>query len=114
MLFDLAPEDLSAMVVFLIGMVGFFLLLRIARPFTVGARVLLIVMFSLFIIFFAALALSAPMRELFMMNSLFSRNAFFYLPLLYFSYHVHGFLGRMFRLVREAAEGWRQRRAMEN
>ncbi len=113
-LFDLTAEDLSSMVVFLIGMVGFFLLLRIAQPLTAGARVLLISMFSLFIIFFAALSLSAPMRALFMMNGLISRNAFFYLPLLYFSYHVHGFLGRMFRKAREAAEAWRQRKAMES
>ncbi|MFV0400619.1 MAG: hypothetical protein ACK5LX_08380 [Oscillospiraceae bacterium] len=35
--------------------------------------------------------------DVFMLGNIFTRNAFFYLPLAYFSFHVHGFLGKCCR-----------------
>ena len=86
-LFEIPNEELATMVVLLIGSIGFYLLLKLIHPFTSRMKLmmaLLITCFLLFLIIFS---------DFLTLASLFNRNAFFYLPLLYFGYHVHEFLG---------------------
>lgn len=103
-LFELSWEETSTMTVFLAGVVGFFLLFRIARPYTRGVKVLLAVLVAGFVLLFTLFG------RYFVLGSLFTRNAFFYLPLLYFSFHIHGFLGRTFRKAVEAVRRFREDR----
>lgn len=103
--FDIPPTESSTMVVLLIGVMGFHLLSQLARPYTQRIRLMLIILICSFILCFALLG------NLFMLSSLFSRNIFFYLPLIYFSYHVHSFLGNVCRKAVKAyhilkAAGW--------
>ena len=104
-LFHIPTTETSTMVVFLIGIMGFYQLAKLAKPYTPRIRWLLAGLICSFILCFALLG------NLFMLSSLFSRNVFFYLPLVYFSYHVHSFLGNICRRAVEAfhilkSAGW--------
>lgn len=110
--FDLPTEESSTMVVFLIGVMGFYLLHQLARPYTRRIKLLLVVLVCCFVVCFTLL------EHLFMLEGLFSRNAFFYLPLVYFSYHVHSFLGKVCSKAVEAYHilkyaGWMKRKGIE-
>lgn len=107
--FGLPTEESSTMVVFLIGVMGFYLLHQLARPYTRRIKFLLVLLVCAFVVCFTIF------ERLFMLNGLFSRNAFFYLPLVYFSYHIHSFLGRVCSKAVEAYHilkyaGWMKRR----
>jgi len=111
-LFHITTEESSTMIVFLIGVMGFYQLSKLAKPYTPRIRLLLIGLISSFILCFALLG------NLFMLSSLFSRNVFFYMPLVYFSYHVHSFLGNICRKAVEAyhilkTAGWLKRSVRE-
>jgi len=110
--FHIPTEESSTMIVFLIGVMGFYQLSKLAKPYTPRIRLLLIGLISSFILCFALLG------NLFMLSSLFSRNVFFYMPLVYFSYHVHSFLGNICRKAVEAyhilkTAGWLKRSVRE-
>jgi cation-transporting ATPase E len=52
-------------------------------------------------------------------KGLMTRNSFFYLPLIYFSYYVHGFLGKVCRKFLDAylilkKAGWTKKKAVKN
>ena len=104
-LFEIPVAESSTMVVFLIGVMGFYLLSQLAKPYTRRIKWLLVVLVNGFILSFVFLG------NLLMLTGLFSRNIFFYLPLIYFSYHVHSFLGKVCRKAVDAfkilkAAGW--------
>lgn len=102
-LFELSTLELSTMVVFMVGVVGFYLLLRIARPYTRGIKVMIAALVTGFLLMFTLLG------EPFGLGSLMTRNAFFYLPLMYFSFHIHGFLGQTSRTGIQAFYRYRTR-----
>ncbi len=111
-LFHIPTTESSTMVVFLIGIMGFYQLAKLAKPYTQRIRWLLIGLVCSFVLCFALLG------NLFMLSSLFSRNVFFYMPLVYFSYHVHSFLGNICRKAGEAfhilkTAGWLKRSVRE-
>ena len=104
-IFNIPPAETSTMIVFLIGIMGFFLLLQIARPYTPLIKLMLILLAAAFIVSFFVFG------NLFILTGLLSRNVFFYLPLIYFTYQVHGLLGRVCRKGLDAyrilkAAGW--------
>ncbi|MCL2136386.1 MAG: HAD-IC family P-type ATPase [Coriobacteriia bacterium] len=103
-IFDLSTEETSTMVVFLAGAVGFFLLLRISPPFTVRIIALLASLIAAFLILFFVIG------SIFSLDSLISRSVFFYLPLIYISYHAHGVLSKACRSIIERLELARDRR----
>jgi cation-transporting ATPase E len=110
-LFDIPFEEYSTMVVFLIGIVGFYLLMKVSLPYTDQIKVMLVILAISFIITFTV----TPIREFFFLSTLFNRNAFFYLPLIYFSYHVHDFFGKACKKSLEAyrilkSAGWMKSR----
>lgn len=91
---------------------GFYQLAQLAKPYTKRIQWLLIGLICSFILCFALLG------DLFMLSSLFSRNVFFYMPLVYFSYHVHSFLGNVCHKAVEAyhilkTAGWPKRSVRE-
>ncbi len=111
-LFHIPTTESSTMVVFLIGIMGFYQLAKLAKPYTQRIRLLLIGLVCSFVLCFALLG------NLFMLSTLFSRNAFFYMPLVYFSYHVHSLLGNICRKAVEAfhilkTAGWLKRSVRE-
>ena len=104
--FGLPYEQTSTMVVFLAGVVGFFLLFRVASPPTVATRVMLWTMVACF----GGVFFIPPVGAFFGMSGLLGPNAFFYLPLIYISYHTHGYLGKLCRRIMEAVDALRARR----
>jgi cation-transporting ATPase E len=104
-LFDIPLAEYSTMVVFLVGIVAFYLLAHLAKPFTKFTLLMFITMVTCFVMSFLLLG------DFLSLTSMISRNAFFFLPLIYFSYHIHGFLGKVcrrsldaYRILRDA--GW--------
>lgn len=95
--FDIPTADSSTMIVFLIGVMGFYLLWQLAKPYTWKICLMMYVLIGSFILCFVLVG------KYFMLTSLLNSNAFFYLPLVYFSYHVHSFLGR---LCHKIADGY--------
>lgn len=76
--FDLPFEQTSTMNVLLTGMVGFRLLIRVSRPMRKQDIALVSVLGAAFIGTFFILG------DFFMLDNILNRNAFFYVPLLYF------------------------------
>jgi cation-transporting ATPase E len=91
--FGLGDAEVSTMVVLLCGVVGFFLLVRVAGPMDRFMRTLTATMAGIFVVLFAFAGTPLVLRP-FALADIMNRNAFFYLPLFYFSYHIHGFLAR--------------------
>jgi len=86
-------------------------LMKVSLPYTDRIKMMLALLALAFIITFTV----TPIREFFNLYSLFNRNAFFYLPLIYFSYHVHDFFGKACRKALEAyrilkSAGWMKTR----
>jgi len=105
MLFKLTLAESSTMVAFLMGAVGFYLLLVIAKPYDKAAKITLPILAA------GLAAVFLFFGDFFSLASLINRSAFFYLPLLYFSYHIHGFLGKANRKAMDwTQEMWRRRR----
>ena len=107
-IFDISFFDSSTMTVFLIGIMGFYLLSRLTKPYAYQVKIMYIFLIVGFVASFTFFG------ELFSLTSLFNRNVFFYLPLVYFSHHVHDFLGKICRKGLEAyrilkAAGWTRR-----
>ncbi|MDR0325544.1 MAG: HAD-IC family P-type ATPase [Oscillospiraceae bacterium] len=96
-MFELGQGEISTMNVFCIGIVAFTLLLRISRPVNIYMGVLLSVLGAAF----AALFLLGG--GFFALDSLFSRNAFFYLPLAVMTPHLCGLIGGF---IRRTGEWW--------
>ena len=103
LLFGLTWDETSTMVVFLLGAVGFYLLLVIAKPYDKAAKI------ALPILAVGLVAAFLFFGKFFAMASLLGRSAFFYLPLLYFSYHIHGFLGKASRKAMDWVQQMRHR-----
>jgi len=104
--FGVPYAQYSTMVVFMTGVVGFFMLFRVAGTPTRGIRIMLWTLVAAFVaVFFVPM-----IGGYFAMEGLIGPNAFFYLPLIYISYHTHGFLGRQCRKLLEALERLKQRR----
>lgn len=106
-LFELDPEQTSTMVVFMIGIVGFYLLFRISKPFTRGVKVMLGLLIAGFIMLFLFAG------DIFTLDSLIHKNVFFYLPLVYFSFHIHGFLGNVCSKLLKAYSSFKEKRGRE-
>ena len=107
-IFEIQIAESSTMTVFLIGVTGFYLLSQLAKPYTPRLKLMLAMLITGFLISFLFFG------DFFSLESLLNRNVFFYLPLVYFSYHVHDFLGRLCRMALEAyrilkAAGWTKR-----
>jgi cation-transporting ATPase E len=100
--FQLPMEETSTMIVFLIGIVGFTLLLRITPPFTRGVKIMLGLLITAF------LALFVFGGKFFTLTSLISRNIFFFMPMLYFNFHVQGYLHDAFRRGFDRFEQWQK------
>jgi cation-transporting ATPase E len=95
-LFDIPWEDYSTMIVFLVGVMGFYHLSQLVKPLTFRMKLVFICLIAGFVLSFILFG------DLLTLNSLFTRNVFFYMPLVYFSYHVHGFLGKTCRSALDA------------
>ena len=104
LLFGLTWDESSTMVVFLLGAVGFYLLLVIAKPYDKAAKIVLPILAA------GLVAAFLFFGSFFSLTSLLSRSAFFYLPLLYFSYHIHGFLGKTNRKAMDWVQERRHKR----
>jgi cation-transporting ATPase E len=105
--FELPHEMSSTMCVFIIAVVGFGLLLRVTKPL----RLWHIIMFALLFIAYALTLLYAGW--FFMLESLLTPNAFFYLPPALASYKLMDVFARLFtRALRRFSEySGRARRA---
>ena len=109
-LFHIPYEETSTMVAFLAGAVGFFLLFRVAGNPTKGMKVMLWSMVAAF----AGVFFIPAVGSFFMMEGLIGPNVFFYLPMLYVSYHAHGLLGKLCRKLLDAIENLKlSRRALD-
>ncbi|HCC35019.1 MAG TPA: magnesium-transporting ATPase [Ruminococcaceae bacterium] len=73
--FNLSQGEISTMNVILTGAVGFAVLWRVARPLTGVIRAMLLGLMLAFVLMFMIVG------DFFMLESLFTRNVFFYLPL---------------------------------
>ena len=104
LLFKLSIAESSTMVVFLMGAVGFYLLLVITKPYDKATKIALPILAA------GLIAAFLFFGGFFSMTNLLSRSAFFYLPLLYFSYHIHGFLGKANRKVMDWVQETRRNR----
>ena len=93
-LFDIPFQETSTMGVFLVGIVGFSLLGKVARPFNPRMKVM---MFSLLAVFALLFGFSGSFFSFFEYEGLFTRNVFFYLPLMYTSTRMLGFWGNTAR-----------------
>jgi len=102
-MFDLPQEQMSTMVVFLVGIVGFYLIFRIARPYTKWTIVLISGLGTAFVLVFLFFG------RFFSLASLLNRNVFFYLPLVYFSFYFHSFLGKQSEKLIKAFKKQRRR-----
>jgi len=108
-MFGIPYGETSTMVVFMAGVVGFFMLFRVARPLTKITMVMLWTLVGLFACVFFVPGVGA----FFFMEGLIGPNIFFYLPLIYISYHTHGYLGRLCRRLLDRLERFRLSRAAE-
>jgi cation-transporting ATPase E len=108
-LFDLPPAELSTMMVLMAGVVGFFLLVRVAHPMNRFIQMVVSLMAAAFVALFL-LSGTPLIRDYFMLESVLNRNVFFYLPLFYFSFHIHGFLGKCCRDALAKLESFKNRR----
>lgn len=77
--FNLKFEETATMSVLLTGVVGFVVLYKVSKPLDWKKNLMLITLSLLFI------AVFTYFREFFNFESLFTRNVFFYLPLIFFS-----------------------------
>lgn len=77
--FNLKFEETATMSVLLTGVVGFVLLYKVSKPFNWQKKLMLASLAVLFVSVFTYF------REFFNFESLFTRNVFFYLPLIFFS-----------------------------
>lgn len=84
--FSLSQSDVSTMCVLLTGAVGFQVLLRAARPLDLKKKIMVAVLLIAFLICFLIFG------DFFMLTSLFSRNVFFYLPLLLGSRSIFNYI----------------------
>lgn len=105
-LFEIPAAESSTMVVFLLGVVGFYLMIQLADPFTWRIKLMVGLLFSAFLlsfVFFNPLASFLFGEESPVFEGLLGKNVFFYLPLVYFSYYVHSLLGGA---CRKAMDAW--------
>ncbi|MHC5229954.1 cation-translocating P-type ATPase [Enterococcus sp. LJL99] len=94
--FSLSQNDVSTMCVLLTGAVGFQVLLRAARPLDLKKKIMIAVLLIAFLVCFLIFG------DFFMLTSLFSRNIFFYLPLLLGSRSIFNYISLfMTRLIYE-------------
>ena len=104
-LFEIPTLEMNTMVIFLGGIVGFYLMIKLADPFTWRIKLMVALLFLGFVLsflFFNALASLAFGEEIRAFEGLFGKNVFFYMPLVYFSYYVHSLLGKVCRRVMDA------------
>ena len=117
-LFEIPAVEASTMVVFLLGIVGFYLMIQLADPFTWRIKLMVALLFLGFLlsfVFFNPLASFLFGEQSPVFEGLLGKNVFFYLPLVYFSYYVHSLLGRTCRKVMDAwmilkTAGWLKKR----
>ncbi|MCL1794430.1 MAG: HAD-IC family P-type ATPase [Oscillospiraceae bacterium] len=104
-LFEIPVLESSTMVVFLVGIVGFYLMMQLADPFTWRIKLMIALLFSAFLLSFL---LFDSIASFFfgggdsVFAGLAGKNVFFYMPLVYFSYYVHSFLGKVCRKAMDA------------
>ena len=97
--FDLSQKDVSTMCVLLTGAVGFQVLLRAAIPLDLKKKIMIITLLIAFLACFFVLG------DFFMLTSLFSKNVFFYLPLLLGSRSIFNYISLfMTRLIYEVGK----------
>ena len=104
-LFEIPVLECSTMVVFLVGIVGFYLMMQLADPFTRRIKLMVGLLFFGFLLsflFFNPMASFFFGEETLVFEGLLGKNVFFYMPLVYFSYYVHSFLGRVCRRALDA------------
>lgn len=92
--FDLSLLETATMSVFLTGVVSFILLYKVSQPLNWKKHLMLT---SLFLVF---LSVFIFFREFFDLASLFTRNVFFYLPLMFFSYQSFIFINKLVVLIK--------------
>jgi cation-transporting ATPase E len=100
-LFELGQNEIFTMNIFIIGIAAFALLLRISKPLGKLLTVLYSVLGASFILLFLIAG------DMFTLNSLITRNVFFYLPLAIATPYIYGRIGGFVRRVRV---WWRLRR----
>ncbi len=92
-LFDLPFIETSTMIILLIGTVGLVMLAHVCQPYSKGTIALLALCITGFILCF--IVANKPLE----LHTLWTRNAFFYIPLIYISVHMFGYLNRAVRLL---------------
>lgn len=93
--FNLEYTETSTMTVLLTGVVGFILLFKVSQPLNWKKNL----MFGTLIVGF--LGCFIVLKDFFNFESLFTRNVFFYLPLIFSSRHSFTYLNRFVVFVRE-------------
>ena len=102
--FDLPHADTATMAVLLTGTVGFILLFKVSLPLNWKKRTMII---TLLVAFFGMFII---MRNFFEFSSLFTRNVFFYLPLMVSSIRMFSFINRAVVVLEDKYFIWREKR----
>jgi len=105
-LFDLGSEEVSTMNVLLIGTINFTVLARVARPFNRFIIALYAGCIAMFLIMFIGGG------DFLRLEPLWSRNAFFYLPLMHLGVSMFIYLNRFVRMLTKKWEKRRQANAV--
>lgn len=84
--FNLSQQDVSTMSVLLTGCVGFQVLLRVARPLDLKKQLMIGFLVAAFLVCFLFFG------DFFMLTSLFTKNIFFYLPLVLGSRSIFNYI----------------------
>jgi cation-transporting ATPase E len=94
-MFELSSAEVSTMVVFCIGAVGFVLLFRVSQPLNVFNGVMFSVLAAVFVSCFAIPQVASFLE----LEGLFSRNVFFYIPLIFNAPLMIRALGQVFGVL---------------
>lgn len=105
--FDLTYLETSTMAVLLTGIVGFLLLFKVSKPLNWKKNTMLVILTSAFILVFTYF------REFFDLASLFTRNVFFYLPLIFFSYHSFFYISSFVVFIKSKYNKFKEKRALK-
>ncbi|MFD2305207.1 cation-translocating P-type ATPase [Enterococcus termitis] len=106
--FDLSHQDVSTMCVLLTGCVGFQVLLRAARPLDLKKKIMIGLLLTAFLICFLFFG------DFFMLTSLFTKNVFFYLPLILGSRSIFNYISLFMTRAVYEIEKRKEKKAIKN
>ena len=112
LLFEIPHSSTSSMTVLLTGLVGFLVLYKLSDSNKLWLKVFIGVMGVVFVLCTLPIPVPVfgPMSEFFMLEGIWMRNIFFWVPLTALSFLTFQFLNRLVILAREKLAVWRQRK----